>query len=135
MNSMRGRGLAWFGKNVSELHPPHNGHIKVSRYYTAARSWTSSEVWWFDIPLEEVGKGSPDHIHLLCQKSVSSQDFFHLEVPKSVFQGAVSSGCVEIIAKRGKQIIRLHLSARPMGKFVDIRWKGPCHLVLAQYLQ
>lgn len=133
MNNIRPAGMNWFRRNVHDLHVNNEGeHIKVSKYYPAAESWTSSEVWWFDIPLEKVSKPSPDHMHLLCQSAVSSQDFFHLKVPKSVLQDAANRGRVEVTPQ---SIIRLHLSARSADRFLDIRAQGPFRLDLAGYLQ
>ena len=78
-------------------HSDDKRHVKGSQYYPPVKSWTRSEVWWFDVPLEEVKRAFPDHIHFLCQKSISCDDFLHLKVPKSVLQQAVNKGCVEVI--------------------------------------
>lgn len=130
--NIRPTGLKWFRQKVSDPHPPNLGHIKVSKYYTAGESWTSSEVWWFDIPLDRIDKAAPDHIHLLCQKSVSSQDFFHLEVPNPVLLHAVNSRSVEVTPQ---SVIRLHLSAHAADKFVDLRARGAMKLDLSRFLR
>lgn len=131
MKNIRPTGIRWFRRNVSDPHTPDDGHIKVSKYYPAAESWTSSEVWWFDIPTEKFSKLSPDHVHLLCQKSVSSQDFLHLKVPNSVLVDAVNKRSVEVTPQ---SIVRLHLSARLADRFVDLRAKGPLRLDLSRFL-
>ena len=130
--NIRPTGLKWFRQNVSDPHPPNLGHIKVSKYYTSGESWTSSDVWWFDIPLDRINKATPDHIHLLCQKSVSSQDFFHLKVPNPVLLRAVNSRSVEITPQ---SVIRLHLSAREIDKFVDLRARRTLKLDLSKFLR
>ncbi|MBA7672545.1 hypothetical protein ES703_80722 [subsurface metagenome] len=131
MKNIRSTGILWFRRNVSDPHTPDDGHIKVSKYYPAVESWTSSEVWWFDIPLEKFSKPAPDHIHLLCQKSVSSQDFLHLKVPNSVLVDAVNKRSVEVTPR---SVVRLHLSARLTDRFVDIRARGPLRLDLSRFL-
>lgn len=131
MKNIRSTGIRWFRRNVSDPHTPDDGHIKVSKYYPAAESWTSSEVWWFDIPLEKFGKPAPDHVHLLCQKSVSSQDFLHLKVPNSVLVDAVNKRSVEVTPR---SVVRLHLSTRLTDRFVDLRAKGPLRLDLSRFL-
>ena len=130
--NIRPIGLKWFRQNVSDSHPSNHGHVKVSKYYTTGESWTSSEVWWFDIPLDRIDRAAPDHIHLLCQKSVSSQDFFHLEVPNTILLHAINSGSVEVTPQ---SIIRLHLSARSADKFVDLRARGALKLDLSGFLR
>lgn len=129
---MRPAGLGWFRKKAVDPHSPDVGHIKVSKYYTAGESWTSSEVWWFDIPLDRLNKAAPDHIHLLCQKAVSSQDFFHLEVPNSVLLHAVNSHSVEVTPQ---SVVRLHLSARSVDRFVDLRARSTLRLHLSRFLK
>ena len=113
-------------------HPDDKGHVQGSQYYPATKSWTRSEVWCFDVPLQKVNKSSPDHIHFLCQKLVSSDDFYHLKVPKSVLREAAGNGRVEITSKA---IIRLHLSARSTDRFLDLRAKGANRLNLSTFLQ
>jgi len=132
MKNIRPAGMSWFSRNVPDPHVPDEGHIKVSKYYPSAESWTASEVWWFDIPLEKVNKPSPDHMHLLCQKSVSSGDFFHLKVPKSVLQNVVTKSLVEVTPQ---SLIRLHLSARSADRFLDLRAKGAGRLDLSRFLR
>ena len=131
MKNIRPVGIRWFRRYVSDPHSPDDGHIKVSKYYPPEESWTSSEVWWFDIPVEKFSKPSPDHIHLLCQKSVSSPEYFHLRVPNSVLLDAVNKHSVEVTPQ---SVVRLHLSARSADTFVDIRAKGPLRLDLSRYL-
>jgi len=130
--NMRPRGIDWFRRSVNDPHPPDRGHIKVSQYYPPEKSWIRSEVWWFDVFSKDVERPSPDHIHFLCQKLVSSDDFYHLKVPKSVLHDAVRKGCVEVTPR---SIIRLHLSARSMDRFLDIRAKGPYRLDISRFLQ
>ena len=131
MKNIRSTGIIWFRRNISDPHTPDDGHIKVSKYYPAVESWTSSEVWWFDIPLEKFSKPAPDHVHLLCQKSVSSQDFFHLKVPNSVLVDAIKKRSVEVTPQ---SVVRLHLSARLTDRFVDLRARGPLRLKLSRFL-
>lgn len=131
MKNIRSTGIIWFRRNVSDPHTPDDGHIKVSKYYPATESWTSSEVWWFDIPLEKFSKPVPDHVHLLCQKSVSSQDFLHLKVPNSVLVDAVNKRSVEVTPR---SVMRLHLSARLTDRFVDLRARGPLRPDLSRFL-
>jgi hypothetical protein len=115
-----------------DSHQIKRGHVQGSKYYIPTKSFTHSEVWWFDIPLKEINMLFPNHIHLLCQKDISSKDFYHIKVPKSVLIEAINNRVVEITPKSK---VRLHLSARQMDKFLDIRTKNSYPLNLSEFLQ
>jgi len=112
---------------VKQIGRLPKGHVAVSRFYPTEDSWTSSPVWWFDLPLAKLRDKTCKTVHLLCEKE-SGMSFRILKVPTSYVLRNLSNLCIV----KDREVIRLHLSSRSEDRFVDLRGSGS--VSFSQYL-
>lgn len=118
--SIRQSALPWLkSKNVSPREA-----IYTSKFYRPEESWPKKEVWWFVIPIKQIENNSV--VHLVCQKSPDSNQFYYLRVPTTFLR--------EYLGKFDKvdDKIHIYLSADALNLFVEIRGKG--RLKFGQFL-
>jgi len=119
----RRRGLCFLSKRLGTIP---EGHIAVSRLYPSEKSWTRSPVWWFDLPVAKLRSGRCKTVYLLGEKR-GGKGFWVLRVPSSRILSSVRNLC---LCRLG-EVVRLHLSARPGDRFVDLRGVG--HVSFRRY--
>lgn len=111
----RSRGREWLRQRGITNEP-----FCVSKYYVFSESWTGKPVWFFEFPESLVSGNSGEYLHLLCEKTPSSDEFFHLQVPVSIF--AACKHHLGFREQEGKY--SLFLSAEERTKYREVRGTG-----------
>ncbi len=78
----------------------------------------AKKAWWFEFPDDLVRSRTFEPLNLLCQKSPTALDFFHLRIPMGVF-----SACQKFLGHR-KGKFSLFISADKAEMFCEVRGEG-----------
>ena len=112
--SIRDKELQWYKKKYRKLDKP----IYCSKFYQPNESWPKTSVWWPQIPINAIQGNLNSDIHLLCQVSPNSDDFFHLKVPAKFLKEHLEK------FHNLKNHITLYLSTDPKKLFIEERGSG-----------
>lgn len=115
------------GCETGTSRQPQKGsiHEQSSKYYPPEESPTRSPAWWFDIPLARL-RSEPESLTRLRCKSLDGETAKMLDVKNSFLLDNLKAFC--IVDQKGRDYIRLHLSARESDKFRDLRGAGKVEL-------
>ena len=61
--TIRSKALQWYEGKYQRVDKP----IYASKLYQPNESWTSSTVWWIEIPITTIENNPESSIHILCQ--------------------------------------------------------------------
>jgi hypothetical protein len=93
--------------------------VSASKLFKPEESWTGTEKWWFDLPIEKIKKNKNRYYYLLGAKDASKYQFVILQVPNKFLLDKFDEFEV-----RYQSRIRLHLAAYRDNWLVDERGKG-----------
>src|SRR4030042_421114 len=113
MSDIRKRGIAYLKKRLG-FSPLL---ISTSKFFRAEESWTRSEKWWFDLPIEKV-KDDKNGVYYMVGESPKSS-FVVLKVPNKFLIANLKK-----FETRYQGRIRLHLSTGGPDRRADSRGKG-----------
>jgi len=123
--AIRNNALKWFKEYYGESSIP----IYTSKLYLPEESWTKSEVWWLEVPLDVVNSTKNDHIVLLCEISAEANEYYLLKVPLSFLQENMDR-----LYKRENKL-SLYLSAQEDDIFIDLRGEGVDFISFVENIQ
>ena len=109
--TIRSKALQWYEGKYQRVDKP----IYASKLYQPNESWTSSTVWWIEIPITTIENNPESSIHILCQKENDEAEFYHLNIPSDFLQQNLKN----LEVNNGR--ISLFLSAESGNFFVDKR--------------
>jgi len=109
-------GLQYLRKNG---YLDHQSIVAVSKLYSSSESPTQSPVWWFDLPIEKIRSHQNSYYLLTCSKE-TILDFSVLKIPAKFILDNVQN----LSLQKNKTVMRLHLSARPNDKYIDLRGRN-----------
>jgi hypothetical protein len=111
----RSRGREWLRRRGITNEP-----FRASKYFLSSESWNHKPVWFFQFSESLVSDDSAEYLHLLCQKTPSSNAFYDLRVPISIF-----AACKHHLGfRKQKGAYALYLSAEENTKFREVRGTG-----------
>lgn len=114
MGDTRRKGLRYL---ESKLGLPLPRCVAVSRFFPPEESWTREETWWFDLPIEKIGRLLQEDYHLLGEREDGR--YVWLEVPNQFLLEHRNR-----FDTKYRHRIRLHLAAYEGNWLVDERLPG-----------
>ena len=114
--TIRKDALDWFKPKLQI----ENGEIYTSKFYTPQESWSSTRVWFFQIPLEVIYSPVSKKIHLICENHLNGEPFIYLKISSLFFLKNLKSFDVD----QKEKVVRIYLSAEAVNMFMEVRGKG-----------
>lgn len=115
MGDTRRKGLKYL---ESKLGLPLPRCVAVSKLFPPEESWTHEETWWFDLPIEKIGRLLQEDYHLLGEREDGR--YVWLRVPNKDLHERMNMD--RFVQCQGR--IRLHLAARKESWLIDERSHG-----------
>lgn len=79
--SIRPQAIQWYVRKYNIT----DDTIYSSKLYKPQESWTATKIWWVQIPIKKIQENPNMQFHILCQKEIDPDDFYHLQIPATYF--------------------------------------------------